>query len=934
VLADGVIQLKDASVAASVLAPKVQGTLALEAALADDKHAPTLDFLMLFSSISAFAGLAGQIDYAAANAFLDAYAQARYARGDGHTIAVDWSQWQEVGMAAELANQLGLAPDALSGEDGVDIGHPLAQQLLVDTRDERVVATRLSRATHWLLEEHQVKGGEALIPGTGYLEIVRNAFALRGAQQNDAIELRNVTFLAPFVVRAGEERDLRVHLRGLGTPAASFSVVGRTAGEAYVNDAWTEHVRGQVATVTSAARAAESVAEISQRCRQRVQEGASVPEHLLFGARWNNIQRIQFGDGEALLTLELPAAFAPDLAEFPLHPALMDMATGGAQALVPGYDESRDFFVPALYGKVRIHGALTPQLTSHVRWRADLADDDSGTPGLAPDLAHFDVTIRDASGRVVVEVEDFTMLRVRDKALLTHPAAAAAPAPARPRATANNVLALGLRDGILSAEGAEVIERVLAADAGPQIVVSPQDLIALLAKLRQTATPVVAQTESAEAMAGYKAPATATEKLIAQMWAEMLGHARVGASDNFFDLGGHSLLAVQVINKLKKKIGKALPLTALLEAPTVETLAALINPGDVGKSPAEASAEEAAAAPAPLIRSATLVPVRPASGKQPLFFVHDGMGETLLYRNLALKLEPGHPVYGIQPEINARGEYAQTTIRDWAATHIRTLRRVQPQGPYMIAGLCAGGVIAMEMARQLQEAGERTSYVGILDAADTQLQEIDHVSHARRDRLKRLFTQDGNGGKPTPLSVLRALPSLFAKAARAAHYELNTRWTRWVDARKVRRMRHQAGPDAAADTQTPTVIPYLQLYEHAHREHDPGTQPLQGLVALYRATGGDGTAADQPYIERFGEPQLGWGSRVAAPLEVIDVPGGHASLLQEPNVQKLADAMNQHLVRALETRSETGTPTPFVERRAKPRTTLPQPALQTAEIDG
>jgi thioesterase domain-containing protein/acyl carrier protein len=511
---------------------------------------------------------------------------------------------------------------------------------------------------------------------------------------------------------------------------------------------------------------------------------------------------------------------------------------------------------------------------------------------------------------------------------------AAAPAPARPRATANNVLALGLRDGILSAEGAEAIERVLAADAGPQVVVSPQDLIALLAKLRQTAAPVVAQVESAEAMAGYKAPSTATEKMIAQMWAEMLGHARVGATDNFFDLGGHSLLAVQVINKLKKKIGRALPLTALLEAPTVETLAALIDPAGGQTTASGLSTETAPPAPPPVIRSATLVPVRPASGKPPLFFVHDGMGETLLYRNLALKLEPGHPVYGIQPEINARGEYAQTTIRDWAATHIRTLRRVQPQGPYMIAGLCAGGVIAMEMARQLQDAGERTSYVGILDAADTQLAEIDHVSHARRDRLLRLFTQGENGGRPTPLSVLRALPSLFAKAARAARYELQTRWTRAADARKVRRMRHQAAPDAVADTQTPTVIPYLQLYEHAHREHDPGTQPLQGLVALYRATQGDGSPADQPYIERYGEPQLGWSSRVAAPLEVTDVPGGHASLLQEPNVQKLADAMNQHLVRALENRIEAQAPAPFVERRARPRTPLPQPALQTEEIDG
>ncbi len=942
VLADGVIQLKDASVAASVLAPKVQGTLALEAALADDKQAPALDFLMLFSSISAFAGLAGQVDYAAANAFLDAYAQARYARGDGNTIALDWSQWQEVGMAAELAHQLGMAPDALAGEDGVEIGHPLAQQLLVDTRDERVVAARLSRATHWLLEEHQIKGGEALIPGTGYLEIVRNAFALRPVSGNGqgadsgAIELRNVTFLAPFVVRTGEQRDLRVQLRGLGTPTASFSVVGRTAGEAYVNDAWTEHARGQVARVAEACAPADSVAEISTRCQQRVLDGSTAPEHLLFGARWRNISRIQFGDREALLTLELPAAFAPDLAEFPLHPALMDIATGGAQTLMPGYDEKRDFFVPALYGRLRILGALTAQMTSHVRWRADLLDDGTDTPGTVPDLAHYDVTIRDAGGRVVVEIENFTMIRVRDKSLLARSAASTAHPPARPRATANNVLALGLRDGILSAEGAEMIERVLAANAGPQIVVSPQDLNALLARLHQNSAPAAAaQTESAEAMAGYKAPTTAMEKLIAQMWAEMLGHARVSASDNFFDLGGHSLLAVQVINKLKKKIGKALPLTALLEAPTVETLAALIDPE--GQRVGAAVRGEAPTSPAgtPVIRSATLVPVRPASGKPPLFFVHDGLGETLLYRNLALKLEPGHPVYGIQPEINARGDYAQTTIRDWAAAHIRTLRRVQPQGPYMIAGLCAGGVIAVEIARQLQQAGERTSYVGILDAADARLPEISNrIANERWQRLKRLFAQGRDGSEPTPLSVLRALPKVLVKVARAAHYELTTRWARIVDARKVRRMRSQGTPDPAMDTQSATDIDYLPLYEHAHREHDPGTQPLQGLVALYRATQGDGSAADQPYIERYGDPLLGWGPRVASPIEVVDVPGGHASLLQEPNVDKLAEAMNSHLVRAMDGGTEAGPPAARSERRDLLRPTPQAPTLQTADIEG
>jgi thioesterase domain-containing protein/acyl carrier protein len=672
-----------------------------------------------------------------------------------------------------------------------------------------------------------------------------------------------------------------------------------------------------VARTDAAPAGQESTADIAARCTLRSRDVQLPPAHLLFGPRWSNIRRIDFGRDEALLSLELPLPYVPDLAEFALHPALLDMATGGAQEILPSFDAERDFFVPAMYGRLRMHGPLTALLTSHVRRRADASDDEQASS----DIARFDITIRDASGRIAVEIDDFMMIRVRDKALLAR-TVVTAPAPAnKPRATANNVLALGLRDGIASAEGAEAIERVLAARPGPQVVVSPQDLIALLARLRQTVAPAAA-ADVADAGADYKPPTTALEKRIAQMWGEMLGHARVGADDDFFDLGGHSLLAVQVINKLKKATGKAVPLTALLEAPTVRTLAALIEPD--GGAP---SADGTGAAPTPkaqqIVRSATLIPVRPANGKPPLFFVHDGLGETLLYRSLALRLEPGHPVYGIQPETDARGAYAQTTIRDWASAHIRTLRRVQPQGPYHLAGLCAGGVIAVEMARQLQEAGEKTAYVGILDAADAKLPEIaNRIRDERLQRIARLFAPDG--GTPTLWSILHALPMLTAKALRAARYELGMRWAHVLDARKVQRLRRQVQATTEEEH-----IGYLPLYEHAHREHEPGSARLQGFFALYRATKGDGTAADQPYIERYGDPQLGWGPRVAQPLEVVDVPGGHASLLQEPNVQRLAEAMNAHLARATLAALSAGPPD-GADVSALPRpanaTAAPQPA--------
>ena len=475
VIDDGVVQLKDAAAAAAVLAPKLQGTLVLEAALAGT----ALDFTVLFSSVSSFSGLAGQVDYAAANAFLDAYAHARCARDGCFTVAVNWSAWAEVGMAAAMGRQLGIAGGTEPAFDGGSaVGHPLIERCLRQTADERLYATRFSTASHWLLDEHRVRGGEALIPGTGYLDLLRAAYA-HGRSGDAPIELRDVTFLAPFVVRAGEARELRVQLKRAGSNAWRFAVRSESA------DGWVDHVRGQIADAAPTPSALAAPGPVIDRCRMRTQtfDGSERPVHLQFGARWGNVQRIHFGAHEAVAQLELPAAFHADLAQFALHPALMDMATGGAQALVPGYDEREDFFVPASYGRVTVRRPLVPQIFSHVRYRAD---ESSGK-----DLATYDVTITDADGTVLVEVAEFSMIRVRDKALLAAPAANAAPAaaaePARAQATANHVLELGLRDGIRNDEGAEVLTRVLAAGAVPQIVVSPQDLGAMVAKLREPA---------------------------------------------------------------------------------------------------------------------------------------------------------------------------------------------------------------------------------------------------------------------------------------------------------------------------------------------------------------------------------------------------------------------------------------------------------------
>ena len=125
--------------------------------------------------------------------------------------------------------------------------------------------------------------------------------------------------------------------------------------------------------------------------------------------------------------------------------------------------------------------------------------------------------------------------------------------------------------------------------------------------------------------------------------------------------------------------------TAILDSPTVRSLARYIEPKG-------------------LERSANLVELKRGRGRH-LFLVHDGDGETSLYRNLARRMPDEVAVFGIEPHRIAKVPLAHARIEDMARFYVEEVRREQPAGPYMLGGLCAGGVIAYEMGRQLKSAG-------------------------------------------------------------------------------------------------------------------------------------------------------------------------------------------------------------------------------------
>ncbi|WP_433256785.1 SDR family NAD(P)-dependent oxidoreductase [Streptosporangium sp. CA-135522] len=549
----GMAEVKDRAAATAVLAPKLAGTLALARVFGD----LPLDWVALCSSVTSVVGGFGQVDYCAANAFLDAYA--RGAHGwRAPVVSQNWGGWTEVGMAVEVS-----APDGFRTARGAVAGamdHPVLSTLVNGQDGEAECHGLVSAATHWLLDEHRI-GQVPVVPGTGHLESVRAAVAasLPAPDSGHVVELRDVAFLEPFSVPEGSVAQYRVEL----TPSADgaeFRVVSRTAGRSAT------HVRGSAAWVRPEPAAEADATAITARCRPRSAGretgGAADLESgrtsmLAFGPRWDALGEHHVGADEELARIVAPEAALADLDRWVLNPALLDVATAFGEGRGEGS------YLPLSYGRVLVREALPARFWSHLRY-ADGGDD----------VVSADLTLFGEDGRVLVEIGDFVLRRVNRDAVTgdlaggTDTVAVAAPAT----------------DGISPVDGAEAFLRIMAARLGPQVVVNPLPVTELLERVRARTSDTLAgdgeagdQAWGVPADDGHDAPRTELEATIARVWSDGLGVPRVGVDDDFFELGGNSLVAVQLIASLRKAVGVKLPMRSLFESPTVAELAAVVE---------------------------------------------------------------------------------------------------------------------------------------------------------------------------------------------------------------------------------------------------------------------------------------------------------------------------------------------------------------------
>jgi len=325
------------------------------------------------------------------------------------------------------------------------------------------------------------------------------------------------------------------------------------------------------------------------------------------------------------------------------------------------------------------------------------------------------------------------------------------------------------------------------------------------------------------------------------IWEKVLGVRRLGIRDSFFDLGGTSLQAARIVNQIKQKFDRVIPVTALIHGASTERMAFFLT---LEIAPASWQA---------------LTPIQ-REGTEPLLFcIHGQNGSVFSYKPLAFYLGKEQPVYGLQASAVA----PETRVEDMAAEYIKEIHTVQPEGPYFMAGYSSGGVVAFEMAQQLTRAGEKVALLALFDTFNPALQGDTPTLGAQ------LRTHWLNLARLNPLQKLNYIGE-------------RVKWKSFELAEKIAGKFSDQDPHSNSD-ELPDIFQRIEeTNRQAIRNYIPQVYP--GNLTLFLA------------IERPAAPSsdslLGRGELAAGGVEIQEVPGHHKTLMQEPRVRVLAEKLS------------------------------------------
>lgn len=271
--------------------------------------------------------------------------------------------------------------------------HPFLDCCVTDSIFGTIYKTMFSPSKHWILKEHKVNDYYT-IPGVSYIEMIGELG--RQCYGGGKFQIKDLVFLHPLIVGDHENKEVHTIIQKKDA-CFEFSIASKQ------QEHWVKHVEGKYYSFPKEALSNLEILGIKEKCieSKAVQYQYGENENIYLGPRWNVIESIQFGEGEALTRLKLSDAYQQDLEEFYLHPSLLDCAMNATIQMV-----GAGLYLPWGYKNIKVYSGLPKEFYSYVR-RTDHGGDHA-------EAATFDITVADLNGSVLIDVTGYMVKKVND----------------------------------------------------------------------------------------------------------------------------------------------------------------------------------------------------------------------------------------------------------------------------------------------------------------------------------------------------------------------------------------------------------------------------------------------------------------------------------------------------------------------------------------
>lgn len=349
-----------------------------------------------------------------------------------------------------------------------------------------------------------------------------------------------------------------------------------------------------------------------------------------------------------------------------------------------------------------------------------------------------------------------------------------------------------------------------------------------------TAARAIAAAPLASATVRKAQPRDPIEETLEGLWSDALGVSSSSLTSNFFDLGGHSLMAVRLVSEIARVFGKRLPVSFVFQAPTIEEMAKRLRGG--------------------LQAHSFVIPVR-ERGVRPPFFCGGGGPMRREYQELSKALGPEQPffqmdIFNLQEQREFAGKPLYRSVVELAAALREHIASIQSSGPYFLGGLCDGGIIAFEIALQLQAEGHQ---VGLLAEFDTGV-----AGNLRRRPMQWLqygYRLTSSGSLPAKIRD---------------HFMLRRRG--WF-------------PSSPEEERLFRIWSVIWKAIRAYRPN----QVFDGEIQFFRAS--------NPSTLFLEDPVTGWEARASQGVRVHELPREHLAFFCDPPSQRVIDRVIEEAYR-------------------------------------